>query len=345
MAQIQTITTPDGVTHTIGGGGGTVVTYSIGYGAVSNNQAPIILTGSNGTTDTIYIKGSGNATLAVSGDVLTITASSGQVITYTFTGSGDTTTYTITATPSSGTAQTVTIPAATTSSAGLMTSSDKTKLNGIESGAEANVQADWNQTDSSADDYIKNKPTIPSGVVVDSALSTTSANPVENRVITNALDNKVDKVAGMGLSTNDFTTAEKNKLSGIEAGAEANVQADWNETDTTSDSYIQNKPTIPDTYSGYGGEVEITSYTSASNSYTAPSNGMVRIFCNYRAGLYIGAFVRNADGTNEVQIQCSNAGSNHIGNTIAVIPVFKGQLIRIQANNTQYNHAYFVPFI
>lgn len=33
--------------------------------------------------------------------------------------------------------------------------------------------------------------------------------------ITNAVANKVDKVAGKGLSTNDYTTAEKNKLAGI----------------------------------------------------------------------------------------------------------------------------------
>lgn len=37
----------------------------------------------------------------------------------------------------------------------------KTKLDGIAAGAEVNVQADWSQTDTSADDYIKNKPTIP----------------------------------------------------------------------------------------------------------------------------------------------------------------------------------------
>lgn len=50
-----------------------------------------------------------------------------------------------------------------------------------------NVQADWNETDSTAQSYIQNKPTIPPGSVVDSALSTTSTNPVENRVITNAM--------------------------------------------------------------------------------------------------------------------------------------------------------------
>lgn len=37
------------------------------------------------------------------------------------------------------------------------------------------------------------------------------------------LDNKVDKVSGKGLSTNDYTTAEKTKLSGIATGAQVNV--------------------------------------------------------------------------------------------------------------------------
>lgn len=50
---------------------------------------------------------------------------------------------------------------ATTSAAGLMSAADKTKLNGIAAGAEVNVQSDWNQTTDTADDYIKNKPTIP----------------------------------------------------------------------------------------------------------------------------------------------------------------------------------------
>ena len=45
---------------------------------------------------------------------------------------------------------------------------------------------------------------------------------------------------------NNFTTTLKNKLDGIAAGAEVNVQADWNETDSTSDAYIKNKPSIPE---------------------------------------------------------------------------------------------------
>lgn len=57
-----------------------------------------------------------------------------------------------------------------------------------------------------------------------------------------ALNNKVDKVDGKGLSTNDFTDAYKTKLDGIATDAEVNVQADWNVTDSSSDAYIKNKP-------------------------------------------------------------------------------------------------------
>ena len=58
------------------------------------------------------------------------------------------------------------------------------------------------------------------------------------------LDGKVDKEAGKGLSTNDYTTVEKNKLAGIAAGAEVNVQSDWTQTTTTAAGYIKNKPTL-----------------------------------------------------------------------------------------------------
>lgn len=56
------------------------------------------------------------------------------------------------------------------------------------------------------------------------------------------LDSKVDKVTGKGLSTEDFTSAEKTKLAGIAAGAEVNVQSDWSAT--SGDAFIKNKPTL-----------------------------------------------------------------------------------------------------
>lgn len=45
-----------------------------------------------------------------------------------------------------------------------------------------------------------------------------------------ALDSKVDKVTGKGLSTEDYTTTEKNKLAGVEAGAQVNVATDLSQT-------------------------------------------------------------------------------------------------------------------
>lgn len=56
---------------------------------------------------------------------------------------------------------------------------------------------------------VGNKSFSDLGIVIDSALSTTSENPVQNKVITNALNGKVDKETGKGLSTNDYTNAEK----------------------------------------------------------------------------------------------------------------------------------------
>lgn len=50
-----------------------------------------------------------------------------------------------------------------------------------------------------------------------------SNRPVKSGGIYSALSEKVDKVEGKDLSTNDFTDALKNKLNGIEEGAEVNV--------------------------------------------------------------------------------------------------------------------------
>lgn len=94
-----------------------------------------------------------------------------------------------------------------------VTSADKTKLSGIEEGA--------------------NKTTV------DSALSSTSTNPVQNKVINSSLSGKVDKVDGKGLSTNDYTTDEKNKLAGIEAGANKTVVD--TALSSTSTNPVQNK--------------------------------------------------------------------------------------------------------
>lgn len=74
------------------------------------------------------------------------------------------------------------------------------------------VQADWNQTDNTKPDFIKNKPAIPAA-----------------QVQTDWNQNDSESV--------DFI---KNKPT-IPA---AQVQANWNETNTNSKAYIQNKPSL-----------------------------------------------------------------------------------------------------
>ena len=93
------------------------------------------------------------------------------------------------------------IPLATQSVNGLMSAADKTKLDGIEAGAEVNVQSDWNQTTTTADDYIKNKPTIGNG-----KLTITVNNNNNNKLEFNANQTN-DTTFNINTETNVFRTA------------------------------------------------------------------------------------------------------------------------------------------
>ena len=76
------------------------------------------------------------------------------------------------------------------------------------------------------------------------------------------LTGKVDKVTGKGLSSNDFTTALLDKLNGIAAGAEVNVQSDWNAV--SGDAMILNKPTIPED-KVFIAEYDVTTYSEVES--------------------------------------------------------------------------------
>ena len=64
-------------------------------------------------------------------------------------------------------------------------------------------------------------------VSVDSALSSSSTNPVQNKKVKEALDGKVDKDGSKVLSTNDFTDAEKNKLINLRSGINNEESEDY----------------------------------------------------------------------------------------------------------------------
>ena len=65
-----------------------------------------------------------------------------------------------------------------------------------------------------------------------------------NKNFTELYDKKVDKLAGFGLSENNFTDAEQLKLQGIESGAQVNVNADFAEENPSAPGYILNRPDI-----------------------------------------------------------------------------------------------------
>ena len=103
-----------------------------------------------------------------------------------------------------------------------------TKLDAIEAGAEVNLidsisvnSVQQQITNKNVDIFV---PTLTSELTNDSNFAV-DANYVH--------------------TDNNFTTAYMTKLDAIEAGAEVNVQANWDETDNTQDSYILNKPLIP----------------------------------------------------------------------------------------------------
>ena len=112
------------------------------------------------------------------------------------------------------------------------TTAEKTKLSGIENNAEVNVIEGVKVNDISLTPDVNKDvnitvPTKVSDLTNDSGFIDKDVNNLTNYTtttdLTTALNNKVDKVNGKQLSTEDYTTVEKTKLAGIESGAEVNI--------------------------------------------------------------------------------------------------------------------------
>ena len=83
------------------------------------------------------------------------------------------------------------------------TTEEKTKLSNIENGANKNIQSDWSQTDTSADDYIKNKPTIPSNITLYSTTGQNTNGTMTQKATTSELNSKVNKT-GSNIEKENF---------------------------------------------------------------------------------------------------------------------------------------------
>lgn len=104
--------------------------------------------------------------------------------------------------------------------------------------------------------------------------------------LVNDLEGKVDKVSGKQLSTEDYTTAEKNKLAGIAAGATANTGTvtgvKVGSTSYSPSSGIVNLPAYPTTLPAS----DVSSWAKASSkpSYTASEVGAISTAAKGTAG-------------------------------------------------------------
>lgn len=122
---------------------------------------------------------------------------------------------------------------------------------------------------------------LKKAIICDTQLSITSTAPVQNKVITAALNNKVNKEEGKGLSSNDFTDAYVQQIEDLaeEIGTiEGNIPEDsikrWNnlayyanggniDVNTTTERLVLSKLNTPDTSFWF---VETFFYSSISDT-------------------------------------------------------------------------------
>lgn len=96
-------------------------------------------------------------------------------------------------------------------SGSVITTTERTKLSNIEDGANVNVQADWSQSNTLSDDYIKNKPTAISSFALNanSQRITNVADPVNAQDVATKMytDNLIS-----GIDVNDADASPTNEL-------------------------------------------------------------------------------------------------------------------------------------
>lgn len=140
----------------------------------------------------------------------------------------------------------------------LMTADEHTKLSGIETGAQVNTVTGVKGSNEA--EYRTGNVSITKGNVgLGNVDNTADADKPISTAAQTALDGKVDKITGKGLSEANFTDTEKTKLAGIATGAEVNVQSDWNQGNDAADDYIKNKPS---------NLVQDASYVHTDNNFT-----------------------------------------------------------------------------
>lgn len=109
---------------------------------------------------------------------------------------------------------------------------------------------------------LDNKPNIPSGVVVDTEMSSTSTNAVQNKVIKNALDNKSDT----GHTHSQYLTSHQD-ISGKENSS--NKTSSWNST--TNNTRYPTEKLVKDSLDGKANSTHTHTKSQITDFPTIPS--------------------------------------------------------------------------
>ena len=144
-------------------------------------------------------------------------------------------------------------------------------------------------------------------------------------VRTSQLDNDSGFVSDQDYvhTDNNFTDELHSKLEGVESGAQVNVQADWNQTDTSAQDYIKNKPLsrlLPETALSDGGKIltvnsagtgtewRSTDDLKAFKGWFDSSSALSAAYPSPKVGDY--AYIKGATATDPAVIyECATAGT------------------------------------
>ena len=144
-------------------------------------------------------------------------------------------------------------------------------------------------------------------------------------VRTSQLDNDSGFVSDQDYvhTDNNFTDELHSKLEGVESGAQVNVQADWNQTDTSAQDYIKNKPLsrlLPETTSSDGGKILTVNNTGTGTEWRSTddlkafkgwfdsSSALSVAYPSPKVGDY--AYIKGASASDPTAIyECTTAGT------------------------------------
>ena len=172
-----------------------------------------------------------------------------------------------------------------------ISSAQATKLAGIAAGAEVNVTPDWDETSASSGAFIANKPTTittaQSNAIVLNTAKTGITPGQAAAIVTNTAKDGVDAVYTGQTANGAYSVPVRDSGNTVtkflredgdwvvpssSSGGDANVQANWTQTDTSADSFIQNKPDTITTAQG----AAITANTAArvAQGSSFPTTGL-----------------------------------------------------------------------